>query len=184
MTMREVLLQAYHWAVSERLVVLVTAVVLPALGTLVARIGKGGKTDADGRFIASAVVGIAMLAVVIEAGALLIASTLFGRTVLDADALLVLSPVLCLGGCLVGIRWVFPLNELASVRTAVDVGLFVLACAALLWLLSMFRGWGIVFFGGVSQLVAVGLLAAVLLRRLYRRALGRRETAGTALARQ
>jgi hypothetical protein len=59
------------------------------------------------------------------------------------------------------------------VRTVRDVGLFVLACAVGLWLLSRFRGWGIAFLGGVGDLLVIGGLAIVLLRILYSRAFPR-----------
>ena len=79
-----------------------------------------------------------------------------------------------LAGCLLGIRMVFPLNELASVQTFTDMGLFVAACLFVLWLFSTFRGWGIVFLGDLGQLVIIGGLGYLVLRRLYRRAFKKR----------
>jgi hypothetical protein len=38
-----------------------------------------------------------------------------------------------------------------------------------LWLLSKFRGWGVVFLGGLGSLLVIGVLALLLLRVLYRR---------------
>ena len=64
----------------------------------------------------------------------------------------------------------FPLNQLASVKTFTDIGLFVAACLAVVWIFSQFRGWGIVFFGGLGQLLLIAVFGYVLLRRLYRRA--------------
>jgi hypothetical protein len=172
MTLSDVLIRTYGWAAHNRLSILLVAVLIPIVGTILARIGKAGKTDADGRVIASVVVGLGLLAVILEAVGVIAGHALLHRSFLDADVVVLATPLLCLAGCLVGIRWVFPLNELASVRTFLDIGAFVLGCAAVLWLFSKFRGWGIVFFGGVGQLVVIALLGFVLLRRLYRRAFG------------
>jgi hypothetical protein len=68
-----------------------------------------------------------------------------------------------------GIRLIFPLSELGSAQTARDVFLFVVALLVVVWLFSKFRGWGIVFFGGLVQLLLVGVLLAFLLRYLFRR---------------
>ena len=170
MTLRDILLEAYRWAVVQREVIVLGCLAVPVVGTVAARVGKAGRTDADGRFIASVVVGIGIAALVIDLLAAVLAVSVFGNSLLDGDVLLLLGPPLCLAACLIGIRWVFPLSQLASVRTAVDVGLFVAACAGLVWLFSKFRGWGIVFFGSIGQMVAIGLLLFGLLKRLYRRA--------------
>ena len=172
MTLNETLLQAYAWADQNAQMILLAGVLLPVVGTILARIGKAGKTDADGRFIASAVMAVAMLAVVVEVGGLLIARDVLQASLLQANALLLVAPVLCLAGCIVGIRWVFPLSELGSVRMLVDLGLLLLACLGVLWLLSQFRGWGIVFFGSLGQLVVLAVIALFFLWRLFRRAFG------------
>ncbi len=166
MTLRELFEAFYAAAVRDRLWVLLAAVVVPAVGTLAARLHKD-----DGRRIASIVVGIGIVAVLLEVVAALLAR-LMGHSVLDADLLLLLAPIICLAVCLAGIRWVFPLNELASVRTFIDVSAFLAGCAAVLWLASRFH-WGILFFGGLVQFAAVAAFAYLLLRRLYRRALSR-----------
>ncbi len=62
----------------------------------------------------------------------------------------------------------------ADFRTAFDVGLFVLGCAAVIWIFSQFRGWGIIFWGGIGQLVIIGAVGYFVMRRLYRRAFGSR----------
>jgi hypothetical protein len=173
MSLRELLAALYAAAVEQRMGVLVAALAVPVVGTVAARIGKAGRTDADGRLAASLVVGFGLLAVLVEVGALALASSL-GASPWDADAVLLAAPLLCLAGCLVGIRLVFPLSELASVRTAADLGLFVAAVAGVLWLVSKFRGWGVVFLGDIGQLVAIGLLAWALLSRLHARAFGPR----------
>ena len=93
-------------------------------------------------------------------------------SIFDAPIVLLVAPILCLIGCVVGIRRVFPLNELGSVRSALDVSAFVLACLVVIWVFSKFRGWSLVFFGSFGQLIVVALLAAVLIWRLYKRAFG------------
>jgi hypothetical protein len=173
-TLHEFLAAAYAWAVAHRIAILIVALAVPVVGTGLARIGKAGKTDRDGRFIASLVVGLGLLAVLVEVLAVAVGAGVLGRSVLDADFVLLVSPLLCLGGALLGIRLVFPLNELASVRTAVDVGAFILACAAVVWFFSKFRGWGLLFFGSVTQLVLLLVLGFFLVRRLWRRAFGGR----------
>ena len=172
MTLSQLLAAAYAWAVAQRLVILIVALGVPLLGTLLARIGKAGKSDADGRFIASVVVGFGIVAVILEMLAVGVGAGVMGHSVLEGDAILLASPLLCFGGALFGIRLVFPLNQLASVRTAVDVGAFMLACAVVVWFFSKFRGWGLLFFGGVTQLLLLLALGFFLIRRLWRRAFG------------
>ncbi len=172
MTLGELLARAYAWALTHREWILLAAVLLPVVGTVLARIGKAGKTDAEGRYIASVVVGVGLSAVIVEMLALVVARSALHRSLLEADVLLLVAPLVCLAGCLIGIRWVFPLSELASVRTFLDAGAFVLACLAVLWLFSKFRGWGFLFFGSIAELVAIVVFGYALLRRLYRRAFG------------
>lgn len=172
MTLNELLVWSYAWALAHHQWIFLVAVLVPVAGTLLARLGKAGKTEAEGRFIASVVVGVGLVAIVLEVMALFVAHTLLRRSFLDADVLLLAAPVVCLTGCLLGIRWVFPLNELASVRTFLDVGAFLAACVAVIWLFTKFRGWGFIFFGGIAQFVAIVALGAALLQRLYRRAFG------------
>jgi hypothetical protein len=166
---------AYTWLVANRGAVGVIAVAVPVAGTLLAWAGKAGRTEADSRRIASAMVAAGMLAVAIEVAALALARGAFGRGLLDADVVLLAAPPLCLAGCLVGARALFPLGGLGSVRAAVDLAAFAAACIAVVWLFSTFRGWGILFFGSLAELVAIAALALVLVRRLARRALGPRK---------
>jgi hypothetical protein len=170
MTLEQALTESYGWAEQHATLVFAVALAIPVLGTLLAWIGKGGRTDADGRFIASAVIGLATLAVVAEMVGVFIAGAALRVSLLDMNVLLLLAPVLCLVGSVLGIKLVFPLSELGSVRTLRDAGVFLLACAVGLWLLSTFRGWGVVFFGGLLQLLFIAALGWLLLRRLYRRA--------------
>ncbi|MBX3471760.1 MAG: hypothetical protein KF878_33305 [Planctomycetes bacterium] len=171
MTLDEALRGAYSWADDNALWVLAAGLALPVVGTVAARIGKGGRTDADGRLIASLVMGVALLAVVVEVGCLFVARTALGADLLHANLLLVVAPVLCLAGSVAGLRMVFPLSELGSVRTALDVAGFLAACAAVVWVASRFH-FGLVFLGSLGQLVVIVLLAGVVLWRLWRRAVG------------
>ncbi len=174
MSLGELLASVYGWAQAHSVQILLAAFVVPVLGTIAAWIGRGGRTDRDGRAIASALVGIGLGVFALALVAALLAHLFFGRSMLEAHVALLAAPVVCLGLCLAGVRLVFPLDELASVRTLRDVGLFVLACAIVLWLFSKFRGWGIVFWGDLGQLALILVFGFVLLRRLYRRAFSRR----------
>lgn len=173
MSLGELLAAAYRWADGHALTILGVAVVIPIVGTLVAWIGKGGRTDADGRFVASVLVGFGLCVFLVEVLAIVVAHVAFERSLVDASIALLVAPLICLAGCLWGIRMVFPLNQLASVQTFTDVGLFVLACLFVLWLFSTFRGWGIVFWGDLGQLAIIGVLGYLVIKRLYRRAFGR-----------
>lgn len=172
MTIRSFLLDAYGWSCAQAPWFLVMAVAIPWLGTIGAMVGKGGRTDADGRLIASLIVGFGLVTVVVELLALFAGRILFGANLLEANLALVLSPPLCLAGCVIGIPWFFPLRELASVRTFKQVGGLIVASGAILWFLSTFRGWGILFVGGLLQLALIALLAYLVIRRLFRRAFG------------
>lgn len=172
MTVDEFFFLVYAWCEVHSVEVFATALALPVFGTVAALIGRGGRTDADGRLIASGVMAIALAAVVLEVLGVGIALGLKNLSLFDANLLLLISPLLCLIGCVVGIRRVFPLNELGSVKSAVDVSAFVVACLGVMWFFSKFRGWSLVFLGSFTQLIVVGLLAAVLIWRLYKRAFG------------
>jgi hypothetical protein len=142
------------------------------VGTLAARIGKGGKTETDGRFIASSVMAVSLLAVAFEVAALLLARTFAGHSPMDANVELALAPVVALAGSIFGIRMVFPLSQLGSVKTAWDLFLFLLALLAIGYFFKKFYGWGIFFVGGFTQLSVVLAVAVFFIVRLTRRALG------------
>ena len=172
MTINDLLFHSYGWADQNAGIILLASVLWPVVGTVAARIGKGGKTEADGRLIASTVMGVALVAVALEFFALFIARAVEGKSLLDANAVLVVAPLVALVGSAIGIRMVFPLSELGSVRTAADLTIFLLALAGLGYFFSKFRGWGIVFFGSFLQLVVVLAVAIFFIWRLWRRALG------------
>jgi hypothetical protein len=177
MTVAELLGAGYAWADGHAGALLTVGLVVPLLGTALAWIGKRGRSEADGRWIASASVALALGLVVLEALAVWLARHVLGVSPLDGNVLLLLAPLACLGGVLAGVRLVFPLGELAAVRAAVDVGLLLAVGAGLLWLLSKFRGWGFVFFGTLAEFAVIGAVALELLRRLYGRATGARRGA-------
>ena len=172
MTFRELLTSAYQWADAHALALLLASLAWGLGGTLLARVAKGGRTDQDGRVIASVVIGGAALLLMLALLAAGVAHLAFRQGLMDANALLLLAPLGCVLVSVLGMHQVFPLSELASVRTLRDLAVFALACIALLWLLSTFRGWGVAFLGGLGSLALIGLLAGLLLRVLYRRAFG------------
>jgi hypothetical protein len=173
MTLDQAFQQAYRVAQQNDLILLLgVGIALPLVATSLAWIGKGGKTDADGKFIASVLVGFGLLLVFLEIVAFLIAHNLYHVSILGADVALLATPPLCLLLSVAGVRLIFPLNQLASWRSFGDIAVFAIACAGVLWFFSKFRGWGIIFFGGFFQLIAVLVLVFFLLRRLYRRARG------------
>ena len=170
MSLRELVANLYLVADAHALAILLGSLLWAIGGTLLARIGKAGQTDRDGRVVASVVIGGALIWLVVGVLAVAIAHVGFNKGMLDANIILLISPLVCLAASMSGIHWVFPLNELATIRTLRDVAVFALACAAGLWLLSRFRGWGIVFLGGLGDLLLIGGLAIAFLRVLYQRA--------------
>jgi len=174
MSLGELLASAFGWLEAHAETVLLAAIVFPLIGTVAAWIGRGGRTDRDGRAIASILVGVGLVVFTLALVAAILAHLVFARSVLEVDVRLLAAPVICLGLCLAGVRLVFPLQELASVRTLRDVAFFALACLVVVWVFSQFRGWGVVFWGGLGQLALILVFGFVLLRRLYRRAFSRR----------
>ena len=57
MSLRELLTNLSIWADAQALPLLLVAVLWGALGTGLARIAQGGRSDQDGRLIASVVIG-------------------------------------------------------------------------------------------------------------------------------
>ncbi|HYI01584.1 hypothetical protein [Hyalangium sp.] len=172
MTLNEFFDASYQWGEQNAQLILLLGVAVPALGTLLAFIGKGGKTDEDGRFIASAVMGFAMFAVVLEIMALFVGHFLRGSSILEANAALLIAPILCLVGSVLGLRLVFPLAEIGVVRSILDMGGFFVSCLLVMWFMSKFRGWNITIFGSLFTFLIIVLLAFWFMRRQYRRAFG------------
>lgn len=169
MTLQELLSLGYSWIEVRAEWVLLCTCAIPIVGTLAAWIGKGGRTDRDGRHFANLLIGFGLLVLAVEVTALVVAHLAFGTSIFEANVTLLIAPVICLLGSLIGIHWIFPLAQLGSVRTFKDVGLFILTCGAVFWFFASFRGWGVVFFGGIVQLIIICVLAFFLLRRLFKR---------------
>jgi len=149
---------------------------IPVLGTIASWIGKGGKTDADGKLFANLCIGFSILAVLGELITLVVVHNFIAQGdpswIGEAPVLLALGPPVCLAGCILGIRMVFPLNELATVKTFFDVVAFMAAMVVVWFLLSKFHGWGVIFFGGIFQLLLIFVVGGFIIRRLWRRAIG------------
>jgi len=178
MTVNELVTGLYLWLDSVALAILLAGVLIPLVGTALAWIGKQGNSEADGRLVANLFVGFSFVLMLAEVFAIAFVLSFTEADLLEANAALLLAPPVCLAGCLFGIGKVFPVNQLASFRSFTDIVLFLLGCAVVLWAFSKFRGWGIVFLGGIPQLVIIGLLAYAVLKRLYARAFGRRPGSG------
>jgi hypothetical protein len=172
MTLNEFFDAAYQWGELHAQLILLLGVAIPALGTVAAFIGRGGKTDADGRFIASTVMGFSMLAVVLEIMAIFVGTFIRDASVLDANVSLLAAPILCLFGSVLGLRLVFPLAEIGVIRTLLDLGGFFASCLFVMWFMAKFHGWSITIFGSLFTFVLIVLLGFWFLRRQYRRTFG------------
>ncbi len=177
MTLAEALGEIGRVAAAGAPWILYGGVALPVLGTAGAAIGKRGKTDRDGRWLADATLLVATIAFMALVAGLSVAYGVADISPLGVDVRLLLGPTIALAGSLAGLRLVFPLAELGSARFLRDLVAFIALAAALAWLVSRFRGWGVVFLGGVTQLAAFALFAWALLRRLWKRLGGQRPPA-------
>jgi hypothetical protein len=172
MTLEEVFMRGYQAMETHNVAIGLALVAVPVVGTLGAWIGRGGKTDKDGIFIANVVITLAMAIFTVAVIAGLIGLAIMEKSLLEGDVILLFSPLICAGGTMYGIHRVFPLSQLSSVQTLKDVGLFLLACLAVWFIFKSFRGWGIIFFGSVTQLIAWLVAGFWLMRRLAKRAFG------------
>jgi hypothetical protein len=172
MTLNEFFDASYQWGEQHAQLILLLGVAIPAVGTLLAFIGKGGKTDEDGRFIASAVMGFAMLAVVLEVMAIFVGTFIRDASILDANVALLAAPILCLFGSVLGLRLVFPLAEIGVVRAILDMVGFFISCLFIMWFMSKFRGWSITIFGSLFMFAIIAGLGLYFVYRQYRRAFG------------
>jgi hypothetical protein len=173
MTLAQLLANAYQWAVANSSGILFAGITLAVVGTCIAWLAKRTGTNKRAHSLASVLVGTGICFCVLEIFAILIAQLAFEHSVLDTDVVLLLTPLVCLGVCLLGVRLIFPLDALASVRTFRDIAMFVLACIVVMWFFSKFRGWGFLFFGSLGQLIVIVTLGYFVLRRLYRQAVCR-----------
>lgn len=172
MTLNEFFDAAYQWGEQRSQLILLLAVAIPAVGTLAAFIGKGGKTDEDGRFIASAVMGFSMLVVVLEIMAIFVGVSLRGASVLDANAALMGAPIICLIGSVLGLQLVFPLAEIGVIRTLLDMAGFFMSCLFVMWFMSKFNGWSIMIFGSLFTFLILAVMGFFFIRWQYRKAFG------------
>ncbi len=172
-TLEQSLIGLYDVAAINGAWLLGASVVVPSLGIFGAWIGRGGRTDADGRLVANGLIILAMTVFVVALLAAAVGVTLLDRSLLQAEWTVLLTPIVWLGLTTLGVHQVFPLTQLRAGQLLRDAGLLLLIVAALLWFFSQFRGWGIVFFGGILQLVVVLGVVAWFVRVLVRRMRGR-----------
>jgi hypothetical protein len=169
MTVDDALVGSSTWLQVNALAVLLGAVVFPLVGTTAAYIGKGGKTDADGKAIASTVMALALTFFALEVLFVSYGVFVAHTSLLETNLFLLAAPVLCLVLSVVGLRTVFPLGQLGSTRVIRDVGAFCMVVGAVAWFLSKFHGWSIVFLGSFGQLLVAGVVVLVMLWWLWGR---------------
>ena len=170
LTLREIFEAAFAFADGNDVLLFALSLAVPAVGFVLAWVGRGGRTDEDGKAFANIFVFVAAVQFVVATILGYVGVAFLDRTVLDTSVLLLAAPWLWLGLSIAGLRLIFPLSELASWRSILDIGGFFVMCAVLIWALRMFRGWGIVFFGSLLQLGVILVIAGVLLRVLFVRA--------------
>ena len=170
LTPREIFEATYAFAESNATLIFGLSLLVPAVGITLAWIGRGGRTDEDGRAFANVFVFVAVVQFVLAMVLGYVGVAFLERSVWDTNLLLLAAPWIWLSLSMAGLRQIFPLSELTSWRSAMDVGGFFAVCAALVWFLSMFRGWGIFFIGSLLELLLILGLAVFLVRQLYLRA--------------
>lgn len=173
MTLDEFFRAAYRFGDGNALaLLLICGLAYPVVATLLSMAGKGGKTDKDGKVIASVFVGAAMVLALAEIVGVFIAVAVYDASLIHASIALLCAPAACLVLTLVGVKLVFPLNQLATFRTAGDLLLLALLCGGLIWFFSKFRGWGILFFGSIFQLIVILGVVLFFIWRIFRRTFG------------
>ena len=169
MSIAELLALAHAGALAHARTLLAVCLLTPAVITLLAWACNAQRQRRVAHLIANIGLSLAFTALALEVLAIAIARVVFDAHIGDASAILLLAPIAFVGATVVGVHMVFPLKQLAAWRTLVDVGWFSLAAAALLWIMSQFRGWGILFGGNLIELALIMIAALWLIRRLYRR---------------
>ena len=127
MTLNDLVTGLYVWFEARALMVLAAGVLIPVVGTAMAWIGKKGKSQADGRFLANLFVGFSLAAVMLEVFVIAFAVGVMGADPLRANVALLAAPIVCLVGCVFGIGKVYPVNRLTSMRTFTDIAFFLAA---------------------------------------------------------
>ena len=176
MTLENFFVTVYKGLLENKGLITVALVSIPVVGTLGAWIGKSGKTEKDGIFLANLVIWIATGVFAFAVIVALIGMSMMEKSLLQGDLVLLCAPIFCVTGTFFGIRKIFPLGELSSTHTLKDVGIFLIGCLVVWFIFKTFRGWGILFFGSVFQLVAWLVAGYWLMRRLTKRAFGNKET--------
>lgn len=170
MTFAEVCLSAYAWLDARAVPVFAVMVAFPLVGTGLTAMLKALRKHQHGEQVGTVIIAAGAFVLVVQVVTLMLARTLFDTNLTDVDVLLLSGPPLWLVGALVGVHLVYPLNDLAAWRSVMDVGWFLLALTAIGWLLSNFRGWGILFGGSLIELALIAAATVWLVRRLFRRA--------------
>jgi hypothetical protein len=173
MTIAELARSVYQSLITWQQPILMAFLLLPVLATALAWLCKRLRAHARGARLASLTISVVVLALVVEVALLLVARAVFNADLTAAPVLLIIGPPLAAIGAVSGIHCVYPLNKLAAWRSLTDIGWFVVAVVAMFWLMSKFRGWGVIFAGSLLELVILGAFAYWLVRRLYRRAFSR-----------
>lgn len=172
MTFADLLIAGQTWAADHALAIGAATVLFPVLTTGAAAIAKGGKTDEDGVFIANVAVAFSLALALAAALWVMAANLALDTPWYQLELPLLLAPTLILAGTVFGVSKVFPLARLSSMQRMQDIVAFAVFVACSWWFLSHFRGWGIIFWGGVGTLILLfalaGLAFVVLLRRMFR----------------
>ena len=177
MTLEDFFATVYKGLLENKGLITVALVSIPVVGTLGTWIGKRGKTEKDGIFLANLVIWIATGVFVFAVIVALIGMSM-EKSLLQGDFMLLCAPIACVTGTFFGIRKIFPLGELSSTHTLKDIGVFLIGCLVVWFIFKTFRGWGILFFGSVIQLVLWLSAGYWLMRRMAKRAFGKTKSNG------
>ncbi|MBU61204.1 MAG: hypothetical protein CMI26_01725 [Opitutae bacterium] len=172
MTLEDFFATVYKGLLENKGLITTALVSIPVVGTLGTWIGKRGKTEKDGIFLANLVIWIATGVFAFAVIVALIGMSM-EKSLLQGDFMLLCAPIACVTGTFFGIRKIFPLGELSSTHTLKDIGIFLIGCLVVWFIFKTFRGWGILFFGSVIQLVLWLTAGYWLMRRMAKRAFGK-----------
>jgi len=143
------------------------------IGAIATRIGKGGQSEEDGRFIGGVVAAFGATVLALEIVGLVLVWRLKPAAIADTSLALLAAPPVCCAASLYGVSLSFPLRTLGGFERMVSLVGLSAVLLGLLWLLSRFH-WGIVFFGGLAQAGLIFLVIAVIIRTLFKRAFSSR----------
>jgi hypothetical protein len=140
-----------------------------AIGAIATRMGKGGQSEEDGRFIGGMVAAFGVAVVALEILALILAWRMRAAAIADTSLALLAAPPVCCAASLYGVSLSFPLRTLGGFERMMSLVGLSGVVLGILWLLSRFH-WGVVFFGGLAQLGLIFLVIAVIIRTLLKKA--------------